>query len=265
MPGLEREQIERYAHHILLPEIGGTGQSRLLAARVLVVGAGGLGSPLILYLAAAGIGTLGIVDDDAVDLGNLQRQVIHTTARIGTAKVASAAAAVQALNPGVRVVQHNARLDQTNVAALIADYGLVADGSDNIETRYVLNDACLVAKKPLVSASLLRFDAQITTFKPYEPGRNPCYRCLYPEPPPPGTLPTCAEAGVLGSLAGLVGSFQATEVVKELLGIGESLAGWLLLIDALEASIHRVRATRDPFCRLCGHLGPQDLAADVHG
>ncbi|MFO1189755.1 MAG: molybdopterin-synthase adenylyltransferase MoeB [Alphaproteobacteria bacterium] len=263
MAGLERDQIERYARHILLPEIGGSGQARLLAARVLVVGAGGLGSPLILYLAAAGIGTLGIVDDDVVDLGNLQRQVIHTTAGIGTAKVASAAAAVAALNPGVRAIPHKARLDASTAAALIAAYDLVADGSDNIETRYVLNDACLAAGKPLVSASLLRFDAQISTFKPYLPGSNPCYRCLYPEPPPPGTLPSCAEAGVLGSLAGLVGSFQATEVIKELLGIGESLAGWLLLIDALAATTMRVRATRDPYCRLCGHLGPKDPAADA--
>jgi adenylyltransferase/sulfurtransferase len=265
MASLEREQIERYARHILLPEIGGTGQERLLAARVLVVGAGGLGSPLILYLAAAGIGTLGIVDDDVVDLGNLQRQVIHSTARIGSAKVASAAETVAALNPGVRVIQHRARLDNANAAALIADYDIVADGSDNIETRYVLNEACLAAGKPLVFASLLRFDAQITTFKAYEPGHNPCYRCLYPEAPPHGTLPSCAEAGVLGSLAGTVGSFQATEVVKELLGIGESLAGWLLLIDALEASVHRVRATRDPLCPLCGHLGPKDPAADARG
>lgn len=263
MAGLEREQIERYARHILLPEIGGAGQERLLAARVLVVGAGGLGSPLILYLAAAGIGTLGIVDDDVVDLGNLQRQVIHSTARIGSTKVASAAKTVASLNPGVRVIQHKMRLDSTNAAALIVDYDIVADGSDNIETRYVLNEACLAARKPLVFASLLRFDAQITTFKAYESGQNPCYRCLYPDAPPQGTLPSCAEAGVLGSLAGMVGSFQATEVVKELLSIGESLAGWLLLIDALEANVHRVRATRDPHCPLCGHLGPKDPAADA--
>ncbi len=246
------EQIERYARHIILPEVGGEGQAKLLQSRVLVIGAGGLGSPLLLYLAAAGTGTLGVVDDDFVDLSNLQRQVIHGTGRIGAAKVESARETLGEINPEVTLVTHQTRLNAENALELIADYDLVADGSDNFATRFLVNDACYLAKTPLVSAALLRFEGQISTFKAYLGGEEPCYRCIFPEAPPPGLIPTCAEGGVLGAVAGAMGSIQAVEVIKELLGIGESLSGSLVLYDALTATFRKIKVKPDPECPLCG-------------
>ena len=242
------DQIRRYARHIILPEIGGTGQARLLDSRVLVVGAGGLGSPVILYLAAAGIGTIGVVDDDEVDLSNLQRQILHATATIGMAKVDSAARAVAAINPDVRIVPIRARLDKDNARAIVADYQVVADGSDNFPTRFLVNDSCHLEGRTLVSAAILRFDGQLATFRP----GGPCYRCIYREAPPAGQIPSCAEAGVLGAVAGTLGALQATEVVKELLGIGDTMAGRLLIYDALSVAFRTVRVRRDPGCPLCG-------------
>ncbi len=252
MSGFTEDQLQRYARHIVLPEIGGVGQARLIEARVLVVGAGGLGAPLLLYLAAAGVGAIGVVDDDAVDLSNLQRQVIHATGRIGMAKVDSAALAVAAVNPEVRLAPHRVRLDEGNVAELIAPYDVIADGSDNFETRFTVNDACHEAGKTLVSAAILRFEGQLATFKSGRGAEFPCYRCLYPEAPPPGAAPTCAEGGVLGALAGTMGSLQATEVLKELMGIGESLAGHLMLYDALTATIRKMTLEPRPGCAICG-------------
>ena len=249
---LRDDQLERYARHIILKEVGGAGQARLLNARVLVIGAGGLGSPLIMYLAAAGIGTIGVVDFDEVGLSNLQRQILHTTDRVGIAKTTSAAHTVAALNSDVRVVQHTERLTVANAMRLIADYDIVADGSDNFATRFLVNDACKFAGKTLVSGALSQFDGQIATFKPYLVGDHPCYRCIYREPPPPGLAPSCAEAGVLGALAGVVGSLQAVEVLKEIVGIGESLSGKLVIYDALNAVWRTVRVRRDPKCALCG-------------
>lgn len=246
------EQIERYARHIILPEVGGEGQAKLLQSRVLVIGAGGLGSPLLLYLAAAGTGTLGVVDDDFVDLSNLQRQVIHGTGRIGAAKVESARETLGEINPEVTLVTHQTRLNAENALELIADYDLVADGSDNFATRFLVNDACYLAKTPLVSAALLRFEGQISTFKAYLGGEEPCYRCIFPEAPPPGLIPTCAEGGVLGAVAGAMGSIQAVEVIKELLGIGESLSGSLVLYDALTTTFRKIKVKPDPECPLCG-------------
>jgi len=246
------EQIERYARHIILPEVGGEGQAKLLQSRVLVIGAGGLGSPLLLYLAAAGTGTLGVVDDDFVDLSNLQRQVIHGTGRIGAAKVESARETLGEINPEVTLVTHQTRMTAENALELIADYDLVADGSDNFATRFLVNDACYLAKTPLVSAALLRFEGQISTFKAYLGGEEPCYRCIFREPPPPGLIPTCAEGGVLGAVAGAMGSIQAVEVIKELLGIGESLSGSLVLYDALTTTFRKIKVKPDPECPLCG-------------
>ena len=249
---LRDDQLERYARHIILKEVGGAGQARLLNARVLVIGAGGLGSPLIMYLAAAGIGTIGVVDFDEVGLSNLQRQILHTTDRVGIAKTTSAAHTVAALNSDVRVVQHTERLTVANAMRLIADYDIVADGSDNFATRFLVNDACKFAGKTLVSGALSQFDGQIATFKTYMVGDHPCYRCISREPPPPGLAPSCAEAGVLGALAGVVGSLQAVEVLKEIVGIGESLSGKLVIYDALNAVWRTVRVRRDPKCALCG-------------
>ncbi|MGD9539241.1 MAG: molybdopterin-synthase adenylyltransferase MoeB [Alphaproteobacteria bacterium] len=260
MPLAPRD-LERYARHLILDEVGGAGQMKLAEARVLVVGAGGLGAPLLLYLAAAGVGTLGIVDDDAVALSNLQRQVIHSEARIGTPKTESAKAAINALNRTTNVITHAVRLDAGNALELIGGYDLVADGSDNFETRFLLNDACYFARKPLVSGSILRFDGQLATYKAYLGGPNPCYRCIFREPPPPGLIPSCAEGGVLGAIAGAVGSLQATEVLKELIGIGEGLSGRLLIYEALSATFRKVKVKPDPECPLCGaHPTIRDLS-----
>lgn len=252
---LTDSQFERYARHLILEEVGEAGQAKLLASQVLVVGAGGLGSALLLYLAAAGVGTLGILDDDRVELSNLQRQIIHATADLGRPKVESAAEGVARINPDVRVIRHRLRLTAENAAELIAPYDLVADGSDNFATRFAVSDACYAARKPLVTAALLRFEAQLSTFKPWLPGDHPCYRCLHPEPPPEGTVPRCEEAGILGALAGTAGSLQATEVLKELLGLGESLSGRLLIYDALAAEFRSFRLPRDPACPLCAGGG----------
>jgi len=249
---LTEAQFQRYARHLVLDEVGEEGQAKLMAARVLVVGAGGLGSPLLLYLGAAGVGTLGVVDDDTIDLSNLQRQVVHPTDRIGALKVESAKKTVAALNPEVKVEVHAQRLEAANVEALVAAYDLIADGSDNFATRYLLNDACFRLKKPLVAASLAPFDGQLSTFKAYLGPPHPCYRCLFPSPPPPDLVPRCETAGILGAVAGVMGTLEATEVLKELLGIGESLSGTLLLYDALRVGFHRVRIARDPHCATCG-------------
>ena len=243
-------EIQRYSRHILLRELGGTGQARLKAAKVLIVGAGGLGSPLGLYLAAAGIGTIGLVDPDVVELSNLQRQVAHGVADLGRAKVESAAESLARINPLVRVVRHREKLDARNVGRLLADYDLICDGTDNFTSRFLVADACVAAKKTLVSAAVLRFEGQISTFKPHAGG--PCYRCLYPEPPPEGLVPPCSEAGVLGAVTGVMGTLQATEVIKEITGIGQSLSGFLLVWDALAAEFRKVKLRKDPECPVCG-------------
>ncbi len=249
---LSDAQLDRYARHVILDAVGEAGQLRLLAARVLVVGAGGLGAPALLYLAAAGVGTLGIVDDDVVELSNLQRQIIHRTAEVGNPKVASAAAAIHALDPAIHVVCHPERLTAASVDRLVAAYDLVIDGSDNFATRYLINDACVRAAKPFVSGALLRFEGQVSTFKPHAGATLPCYRCLFPAPPAPGSVPRCVEAGILGAVAGVIGTVQAVEAIKELLGLGESLAGHLLMYDALQARFYRVKVPRDPACPVCG-------------
>ena len=251
------EQINRYARHILLDGVGGIGQEKLLRSRVLVIGAGGLGSPVLLYLAAAGVGTLGVVDDDVVDLSNLQRQIVHSTAAIGAPKVESAKQTLAAINPDVTVIAHRKRITPDNALDLISNYDIVADGCDNFATRFLVNDACYLAKKTLVSAAILRFDAQLYTFKAHQKdgnGHGPCYRCIFPEPPPEGQIPTCAEAGVLGALCGMAGSMQATEVLKEILGIGKSLSGRLLIHDGLAGEFRTVRVKPDPSCALCGEI-----------
>lgn len=252
MAAFGKDELERYARHIILPEIGGAGQQTLKRSRVLVIGAGGLGSPLLLYLAAAGVGTLGIVDDDTVSLSNLQRQVLHNTERVGEKKTESAAVALSALNPHVRVIEHTTRLTPETADALIGAYDLVADGSDNFDTRFLVNDTCYRLKKTLVTAAMLRFDGQLSTFKAHQGEPHPCYRCVFPEPPPAGSVPACSEAGVLGALGGVMGSLQALEVVKELLGLGDSLSGRLLLYDALRGDVRTVKLRRDPHCRTCG-------------
>jgi adenylyltransferase/sulfurtransferase len=254
------DEIRRYSRHILLAELGGTGQAKLKASRVLVIGAGGLGSPLVLYLAAAGIGTIGIIDDDQVELSNLQRQIAHTTGRIGAAKVASAAEAAHAINADVRIEPYPTRLTTANVADLVSRYDIVCDGTDNFATRFLVSDACVLARRTLVSAAVLRFEGQLSVFKPHEGG--PCYRCLYPEPPPPGVVPTCGEAGVLGAVTGVMGTLQATEVLKEILGIGETLSGRLLVWDALATRFRTVKLRPDPHCAACGDQATiQDLSA----
>jgi adenylyltransferase/sulfurtransferase len=231
---LDAQELERYARHIVLREVGGPGQGKLKAARVLVIGAGGLGAPLLLYLAAAGVGVLGVVDDDTVSLSNLQRQVIHATPDVGERKVDSAEAAIERLNPLVKVETHMTRLDAKNALDLISKYDIVADGSDNFATRYLVSDACYFAKKPLVTAAVGTFDGTLTTLRAHETRdgvRNPTYRCLFPEAPPPGTVPACAEAGVLGALPGILGSMMALEVIREIVGFGEGLVGRLLMVD----------------------------------
>ncbi len=262
-------ELHRYSRHILLQEVGATGQARLRAARVLLVGAGGLGSPLGLYLAAAGIGTLGIVDDDRLELSNLQRQVAHDTPRIGRNKAESLAETLHRLNPEVRVEVHAHRLDADSAEALIPRYDIVCDGTDNFETRFLLGDACHLLGRTLVSAAVLRFEGQLSVFKSHQtlPSGQPCpcHRCLHPEPPPPGLVPTCSEAGVLGAVTGVMGTLQATEVLKDIMGIGESLAGRLLLWDALDSRFRTLALKRDPSCPLCGdHPTIHDLSAHRH-
>jgi adenylyltransferase/sulfurtransferase len=242
-------ELERYARHIVLREVGGVGQAKLRAARVLVVGAGGLGSPVILYLAAAGVGTIGIVDFDAVSLSNLQRQIAHGTADIGRLKTESAAAAAHAINPHVAIEPYTLRLDAKNALSLISRFDVVADGSDNFATRFLVADTCHFAGKTLVSAAVSEFSGQLATFKPE--GR-PCYRCFIPAPPPPGTSRPCTEAGVLGAAAGVMGTLQALEVLKEITGAGESMAGKLLIYEALDTSFRTVTLRGDPACPLCG-------------
>ncbi|WP_187969319.1 molybdopterin-synthase adenylyltransferase MoeB [Aquibium microcysteis] len=244
-PPLSTEELQRYARHIVLPEIGGPGQQKLKRARVLVVGAGGLGAPVLQYLAAAGVGTLGIVDDDTVSLSNLQRQVIHETASVGRPKVESAADTIGRINPHVAVEIHRMRLDAGNAASLVAAYDVVIDGSDNFDTRYTVADACAAAARPLVAAAVGRFDGSLTVLKPYETGADgaayPSYRDLFPEPPPAGLVPSCAEAGVLGALTGVMGTLQAMEAIKLVAGIGEPLVGRILLYDALGARFDVMR------------------------
>ncbi|CAN5458883.1 molybdopterin-synthase adenylyltransferase MoeB [soil metagenome] len=245
---LSPEQRERYSRHMLVPEIGPEGQQKLLDAKVLLLGAGGLGSPTALYLAAAGVGTIGIVDDDEVDLSNLQRQVIHTTDRIGTPKVDSAQEAMNAINPDVEVVKYQTRLDGSNIMEIIEGYDVIVDGADNFPTRYLLNDASVRLKIPVVSASILGFDGQLSVFAPYD---GPCYRCLYPTPPPAELAPSCGANGVLGVLPGTMGLLQATEVVKLIVGAGEPLIGRLLLYEALGATFTELKVRRDPDCPIC--------------
>jgi adenylyltransferase/sulfurtransferase len=246
---LSAEELQRYARHLILPEVGVEGQRRLKAARVLVVGAGGLGSPAALYLAAAGVGVLGLVDSDLVEFSNLQRQILHGTSAVGTPKLASAAERLRDVNPGVELVLHGARLTSANALAILRDYDVVLDGSDNFPTRYLVNDACALLGKPDVYGSIFRFDGQASVFWA---ARGPCYRCLYREPPPPELVPSCAEGGVLGVLPGIVGSLQALEALKLVLGVGETLVGRLLLVDALKLRFRELALEKDPECPLCG-------------
>ncbi len=255
---LSAEQRQRYSRHLLIPEVGAEGQAKLLGSKVLLVGAGGLGSPAALYLAAAGVGTLGIVDFDTVDLSNLQRQVIHTTDRVGEKKVESARRSIAALNPDVTVVGHEEMLVADNVERIIAGYDVILDGTDTFETRYLLNDAAVAAGIPVVHASVFRFEGQLTVFKPYE---GPCYRCLYPTPPPPELAPGCSVAGVLGVVPGIMGLLQTNEALKLLLGIGDSLAGRLLLFDALDGTFSELRLRRDPACPVCSDAAVEARAA----
>ncbi len=247
---LSLDEIQRYKRHLVLHQVGGAGQQRLQAARVLLIGAGGLGSPLALYLGAAGVGTIGLVDDDTVSLDNLQRQIVHATSSVGQLKVDSARDTLADINPHVRVVTHPVRIDADNALDLIGSYDIVADGSDNFATRYLVSDACHLAGKPLVLAAVGPFDGQLTTLRPHERDEagtpNPTYRCLFPEPPPPGTVANCAEVGVLGAVVGVIGTLQATEVLKEILGIGDSLTGKLVIYDALAARFETLRYGWDP-------------------
>jgi molybdopterin/thiamine biosynthesis adenylyltransferase len=250
-------QSRRYSRHLLIPEVGEQGQFRLLDSKVLLIGAGGLGSPAAYYLAAAGVGTRGIIDADVVDDSTLQRQILHNTSRIGQYKAESARETIEALNPDVKVVTYIERLDESNVARIIADYDVILDGTDNFPTRYLLNDAAIIANKPVVHGSVFRFEGQLTVFKPHE---GPCYRCLYPEPPPPELAPSCAEAGVLGVLPGIIGLLQATETIKLLLGIGDPLVGRLMTYDALAGEFSELRLFRDPTCPACGEdAHPENL------
>jgi molybdopterin/thiamine biosynthesis adenylyltransferase/rhodanese-related sulfurtransferase len=258
---LTTEQKERYGRHLLLPEVGADGQAKLLDAKVLLLGAGGLGAPTALYLAAAGVGTLGIVDDDDVDLSNLQRQVIHTTDRIGRPKVDSAEATIAALNPDVEVVKYPVRLDSSNIMEIIDGYDVIVDGVDNFPTRYLLNDATVRLGIPVVSASILGFDGQLSVFKPHD---GPCYRCLYPVPPPAELAPSCGANGVLGVLPGTMGLLQATEVIKLVTGIGEPLIGRLLLYEALGATFTELKVRRDPECPICSRE-PSEIADEEMG
>ena len=262
MPQLAQDELVRYARHLSLPDVGREGQERLRAARIIVIGAGGLGSPAALYLAAAGVGTLGIVDADRVELSNLQRQILHGTSGIGTAKVASATSRLADLNPHVRVEAHELRLDSARAAEILGEYDVVLDGSDNFPTRYLVNDTCVWLGKPLVYGSIFRFEGQVSVF---DAARGPCYRCLYAEPPPPELVPNCAEGGVLGVLPGIIGTLQALEALKLVLGVGQPLIGRLLLFDALALSFRELRLRKDSGCPVCGlHptiTGPVDYHA----
>ena len=246
------QQMLRYARHIVLPEIGGTGQAKLLQSKVLIIGAGGLGSPLLLYLAAAGVGKIGIVDHDQVDLSNLHRQIAHPTANVGLAKTTSAKQSASALNPEIDLVTHDEKLVAENASALLAPYDLIADGSDNFATRDIVHRTCFVLKKPLVSAAAQGLEGQLSTYKAYLGAPHPCYRCVFPDIPPPDLIPSCAEGGVMGPIVGVMGSLQAVEVIKELLGLGESLSGTLLLYDGMSADFGRINVVRNPDCSLCG-------------
>jgi len=255
--GLTAEQADRYARHLMLPEVGEKGQRKLLESKVMVIGAGGLSSPAALYLAAAGVGTIGIVDFDLVDASNLQRQILHSTERVGAPKVESARRTLNAINPDVEIVAHRARIDASNAESLLEGYDVIVDGSDNFPTRYLINDASLRLGIPVAHGSIFRFDGQASFFVPYQ---GPCYRCIFPEAPPPELAPNCAEAGVLGVLPGVIGSIQATETIKHLLGIGESLNGRLLVYDALDQSFTEVKARRRPDCPACADPdSPPDL------
>lgn len=270
-PSLTEAQRDRYSRHILLPEVGEVGQSKLLRSKVLLLGAGGLGSPAALYLAAAGVGTLGIVDADVVDASNLQRQIIHATSRVGTPKVESAAKTIAELNPDVKVIGHQERLTSANVDRLFADYDLVVDGTDNFPTRYLVNDASVFLGKPVVHGSIFRFDGQATTFLPPLAAKKfglesgPCYRCLYPEPPPPHLAPSCQEAGVLGILCGIVGTLQATEAIKLLLGKGDLLTGRLMTYDSLKMKFRELKLKKDPNCPVCSDKATIKSYIDYEG
>ncbi|BFU96736.1 MAG: molybdopterin synthase sulfurylase [Nitrospira sp.] len=258
---LTDQQVQRYSRHIILQDVGGKGQLKLNSARVLLIGAGGLGSPAALYLAAAGIGTIGLVDGDVVDLSNLQRQILHSTASLGQPKVESGRNTLAAINPEISIKTYHQLVDADNILPLIKEYDIVLDGSDNFATRFLVNDACFFAKKTLISASMFRFEGQLTTIKPH--AGYPCYRCLYPEPPPAGLVPNCQEAGVLGVLAGTMGVLQASEAIKEILDIGETIADRLLIYDALEMKFRKVGRPKDPACRLCGpNPSITDLSTD---
>jgi len=257
---LTREQKQRYSRHLLIPEVGAEGQAKLLGSKVLLIGAGGLGSPAMLYLAAAGVGTIGIVDFDVVDISNLQRQIVHTSERVGRKKTESAAESIRALNPDVTVVPHEEMLTGANVDRLIAGYDVILDGTDTFETRYTLNDAAVRAGIPVIHASVFRFEGQLTVFIPFE---GPCYRCLYPTPPPPELAPGCSVAGVLGVVPGVMGLLQATEALKVLLSLGDTLAGRLLIYDALDASFQELQLRRDPHCPACGDGDPATAPTGV--
>jgi molybdopterin/thiamine biosynthesis adenylyltransferase len=243
------DQLQRYSRHIILPEVGGKGQKKILQAKVLIIGAGGLGCPVGYYLAAAGVGTIGMVDNDTVELSNLQRQIAHNTARLGMLKADSAKATFEALNPDVTVVAIKERLNKDNIMGVMKDYDIVVDGSDNFPTRYLVNDACVLLKKPLVSGAILKFEGQVTTVVP---GDGHCYRCLFEEMPPAGLVPSCQEAGVIGAIPGVVGSLQAIEVIKLILGKGDVLKNTLLIYDALKTTFRRVRVPKNPECPVCG-------------
>ena len=242
-------EVQRYSRHILLRELGGTGQAKLKAAKVLIIGAGGLGAPLALYLAAAGTGTIGLVDHDVIELSNLQRQILFDEAGIGQPKVSATQKKLLQINPLITVNTYAFSVTSENAAALVKDYDIICDGTDNFTTRFLVADACIAAQKPLVSAAVLRFEGQISTFKPHEGG--PCYRCLYPEPPPEGLVPPCSEAGVLGSVTGVMGTLMATEVIKEITQVGQSLSGFLLVWDALASEFRKIRLKKDPECPAC--------------
>ena len=261
MLSLSKEQIERYSRHIILPDVGGKGQTKLLSSRILLLGMGGLGSPAALYLAAAGVGTLGLVDFDTVELSNLQRQVIHTTDDLGKTKVQSAKETIRAINPDVNVQEHGERLSVDNVLEIISDYDLVVDGTDNFPTRFLLNDACVMKRKPIVYGAIFRFEGQVSVFAP---DQGPCYRCLIPHLPPPGSVPRCQEAGVLGILPGIIGTLQATEAIKLIIGVGKPLIGRLLLFDALDMEMQEMKLRKNPKCPACGEDSNLTELIDYH-